>query len=192
MPDRETTTEIYLQYEDYITAGQMRDLLGHLDRLYDALYAGLTQSDPRRIGLQSRLRVSEVRTGDSLTLIIAEGVATLTTHGAVVVVPAALGIMGVAAKLIVSAAKGVVELRKSWHEGTKAKYEAKVARKEFREGQIPPEPDVRTIPDEARSVAANEATQIVNFIEYSPNILCLKVNGNTVVSKNGATRDKKG
>jgi hypothetical protein len=194
MPNRENTLEIYLQYEDYLTAGQLRDLLGHMDRLYDALYSGMTHFDHRQMGLlQSRLRVSEMHTGNSITLLLTAGIATMMKGGVIVTVPAAIGALSVAAKLLTSAAKGAVELRKTWHEGTKAKYEAELARKQLHEHEKEthvPEPDVRTIPDEAKMAAVNSAIQIVNLIEYSPNIVCFKVNGETVVTKKETEKKK--
>jgi hypothetical protein len=103
-----------------------------------------------------------------------------------VTVPAALGVLSIAARLLVSSAKGAIEVRKTWHEGTRAKYEAQIARERLRGRPAQsrePQPDTRTIPDEARLVATNSATQIINLIEYSPNIVCFKVNGETVVPK---------
>ena len=108
--------------------------------------------------------------------------------GALVTVPAALGVLSVAARLLISSAKGAVELRKTWHEGSKAKCEAQVARDQLRGHRMEPQqphPDIQTIPDKARMVATNSATQIINLIEYSPNIVCFNVNGERVIAKQG-------
>ena len=130
MQPNNSTMEIYIRYEEYLTASQLRQLLKELDRMYEALYCGLAHCDPRDIGLQSQLRVSEVRTGDSITLLLAEGVRTVADSDAVIHIPVAVGALSVAALVLVSAAKGIVQLRKTWHEGTKAKYEGRKARHE--------------------------------------------------------------
>ena len=72
----------------YLTAGQLSDLLGHVGWLYDALYDGMTHSGQGRMGLQSRLRASEMRAGNSLELLLAAGVAAVIRGGAIVTVPA--------------------------------------------------------------------------------------------------------
>jgi hypothetical protein len=186
MSTPQDTLELYVRYQDYLTASQLRDLLGHTDRLYDAIYSGVTHTDPRHMALQSRLRVSELRTGQSITLLLVEGITAMMKAGAIVKIPAAIGALSVAARILISSAKGAVEVRKTWHEGTKAKYEGEIARQEARghrtESQ-PPQPDLRTVPDEAKLAAANSATQMINLIEYSPNIVCFKVNGEVVINK---------
>src|SRR6266852_3085345 len=126
MPNLSDSLELYLQYEDYLTAGQLRDLLAHTERMYDAIHFGMTHTAPYQMGLQSRLRISDVRTGQSITLILAAGIAAMMKGGAIITVPAAVGALSAAAKLLTSAAKGMVEVRKTWHEGTKAKYEAEI------------------------------------------------------------------
>src|SRR4051794_22194617 len=84
MPTPKEKLEIYLQYQDYLTAGQLRDLLGNVDSLYDALHSGMTHTDPRQLALQSRLRISELRTGESITLLLAAGIYTVMKGGAIV------------------------------------------------------------------------------------------------------------
>ena len=190
MQPNNSTMEIYIRYEEYLTASQLRQLLKELDRMYEALYCGLAHCDPRDIGLQSQLRVSEVRTGDSITLLLAEGVRTVADSDAVIHIPVAVGALSVAALVLVSAAKGIVQLRKTWHEGTKAKYEGRKARHEaeaLERSRIADEADaqrrdqVQPLSEHTRFVATDAATTIINLVEYSPNITCLRVNGESVV-----------
>lgn len=183
MENETNSLQVYIGYEEYLTAAQLSDLLGHLNGMYNALFLGMSGSTARPVDLQEQMRVHEVRTGNSVELTLVEGIQTLIQAGPSVTIPAALGVMSLAAKLLVSAAKGVVELRKMWHEGTKAKYEAQAAKgKELsRERQEERHVAPQAIPVDAMRAATNAAGAVINLVEFSPNITIFCVNGTNVL-----------
>ena len=185
-----TSLTAYLRYDSYISARQLQELIGELDRMYDAIYEGMTDEAASDLDLPGRMRIKELRTGNSITLELVEGITMLATSGMPLIqIPAAVGILSMSAKLLVGAAKGLVEVRKAWHEGTRAKYEAVRAMKEEQIGMDSHVEEVE-IPRRAKAVAVDSAHRIINMIEYAPNITVFRINGTTIVG--GEEQDEVG
>ena len=198
MAGHEDTLEVYVRYDPYLSANQLIDLVVQLDRMYNALYCGIVDCDVRDMQPQSRMRIAHVNTGNSISLELIEGIAALaSTASPLIKIPAGLGIMSLAAKLLVSCAKGVAEVRKTWYDGDKARADARKANaegKKYEAESVPEKPqeghesksafssDDR-LPMEAKKVANDAAIQIINFVEYSVNLTILQVNGKVLVEK---------
>lgn len=198
MARHEDSLNVYVRYDSHLNAGQLIDLVSQLDRMYNALYCGIVDCDVRDMQPQSRMRIAHVNTGDSISLEMIEGIATLaSTASPLIQIPAGLGIMSLAAKLLVSCAESFAKMRKTWYDGDKARADARKANAEARKYEAESareKPQKRheserahssddRFPMEAKKVASDAAIQIINLVEYSPNLTFLQVNGEVLVEK---------
>lgn len=186
MKDERNQMKLYIGYDGFLLTSQLYEILSCLERMYNALYAAMAHIDVTRIEFQSRMRIKQINTGSSLTIELMEGVGILFKSGPPVIqVASALGVLGLASQVVIMTVKGVAEIRKIWHEGTEAKLAAYAAEKE-EELRIQREQKKKlmTIPDEAKKVAVDSASQMITLLEYAPNIDIVKINGVTILTKN--------
>ncbi len=185
MDDNENESlSLYIRYDGFLSVSQLRETLTQLDRMYNALYAGLTHRDVVDIELQNRMRVDQITTGNSITIELLEGISAFLQSGSPTIqIPAAIGIMSLAARLLLNSVKGVAELRKTWYEGSKAKYEAELAQRKARPNVEVSDEMLKTLPAEAKRIATDATNQIVNLFEYAPNITEVHINGQVLIDK---------
>ncbi len=187
---------LYIAYEDFIGSGQLSEMLLSLDRLYSILYVATNPEASLPLSLETRLRVKESRTGESIQLVLADGIQQIwDTAGPTLQITSTMGIAALSARLIIGFAKGVAEFRKTWHEGSKAKYEAQKTKHEVKGLQTETEKDqtvetpshaqvnLSDVPSSAREQASAAALQFLNIVEYAPNIIVVRVNDTTIVDK---------
>lgn len=172
--------ELYVSYNGFFLTTQLHEILTDLEKMYNVLYASLTHTDRRDIDFNNRMRIKSIHTGNSIELELIEGVKTLIQSGSPVIqVSTALGVLAISAKIIISAAKGIAEVRKIWHEGTKIKYENEKVKRLDKEKER-----LIIIHEEAKRIVTDSAFHLINNLEYSPNIDLVRVNGSTVINKN--------
>lgn len=194
MDEVENLLSLYIGYDRFFLAHQLGKSLGHLDRMYNALYAAQARRDARDIPDQARMQIQTLRTGNSVVIDMIEGVSTIVQSGApVVTIPVAFGVTALMGRVLISAAKGFVELRKTWHEGSEAKFEARVMKRRGESAGLEPRTAERARveppPTAAIQVASEAAVQFVTLLEYSPNITLVKVNNITIVNKQADCAD---
>lgn len=195
--NRTETLSVYLRYDDYLGAEQVGSALTSLSRLYDTLYAAYDPLTTYPLPAESRLRVSQAETGRSITLVLTDGIRQLLSspEALSLQVAAGFGVVTVMGRLLISAASRVIEMRKGWHEGTQAKYEAEKAKLEVeemkrgreerkaveragREATPPP-----YLNDQIERRAFEEALFVIMMLVYSPNITQARINGQIVIDK---------
>ena len=175
--------ELYVSYDSFFLSSQLNDILFDIERIYDVIYASISHADIKSVDFNSKMRIRSINTGESITLQLIEGVNTFIQAGSPVIqVSAAIGVIGVVTKIIISASKGVAEIRKLWHEGTKVKHENEATIKKLQKERDSKEKLI-IIPDEAKRIASDSASHLINLLEYSPNIELVKVNGAIIVNK---------
>jgi len=191
---------LYIRYDGFLLASQLGEVLTLFDRLYTVLYAALRRQGVRDIDFSGRLRLNRIQTVDSIYMELMEGVRTVLQSGSPTLqATAALGVMSVIATMLVKVAKGIAETRKLWHEGTKLKDEVEQAKLEKERTRRSAEDvdawtlsgtnleeQLRAVPMEARRAATEYAFQIVNLLEYAPNITYVTVNDVVLLEKNGS------
>jgi hypothetical protein len=109
---------VYIVYDgDGFGAEQLAAMLSTLDNLYSILYHGFFPEAPQPLPVEARLHITYVHTGNSIELLLAEGVSMAwnAASGALQVLSPA-GIPAAMAATVFGAAKAVVELRKTWVE----------------------------------------------------------------------------
>ena len=179
--------DLYVRYDSFFLSSQLNEILIDIERIYNVVYASLTHINIKDIDFNSRMRIKSVNTGESITLQLIEGVNTLIQSGSPVIqVSAAIGVFGIVSKIIISASKGIAEIRKLWLAGTRIKYENEAVRKKFRKNKETEEKLI-IIPDEAKRIASDSAAHLINILEYSPNIDLVKVNSLIIINKKDAT-----
>lgn len=197
MTESNNVLSIYMGYDHYFSAHQLARSLSQLDRMYNAIYAGYTHRSAHDIPDQARMRIQNLHTGNSVFVTLVEGLSTVIQTGTPVLsIPVTMGITFLMGKILVSAAGGFAVLRKTWHEGTIAKYQAREAKRRSRE---PKTPRVNTtdkgreelLPVATMRVATEAAMQFVTFVEYSPNITLVRINDIPIVEKR-PNRDEAG
>jgi len=193
-PARTQSLQIYIGYQDFLTVEQLSVALSELDQLYTRLYNALDQESPTPLPPEARMRVQESRTGESILLILAEGVKYIFSAGGVAIAPA-LGIPAIMASVILGCVKPVVEIRKTWYEGSQAKWAAKKAqleteklKSELEKPEAQPQeaiPDLSSVPDLTKQEGSILVVRFLNLLEYSDNIRTVKINQITIIEKNG-------
>lgn len=119
--------DLLIEYDGYLNADQLSIALGSLEAAYTRLYLSLEPS-LQVVPPEARLRIQTLRTGESVRAELVEGVRWVVDAGKDVAIALPLGVPGLVAALVTRVAKGVVDVRKSWHEGTLAKYQAREQR----------------------------------------------------------------
>ena len=167
--------ELYVSYDSFLLSSQLNEILIDIERIYNICLTSITSSESRNIDFNNKMRIKNINTGESITVQLIEGVNTLIQSGSPVIqVSAGVGVLGIVSKIIISAAKGVAEIRKIWHEGTKVKFE-----KESMIHKLEKEREAKEkliiMPDEAKRIASDSASHLINLLEYSPNIELAKI-----------------
>ncbi len=187
---------VYIAYDEFFSADQLSKILSTLDDLYTSLYIAHAPETPVPLPLESRMRIKECRTGDSIGLELIEGIRQVwDMAGPTIQVTKAMGITLVMARLIVGFAKGFAEFRKTWYEGSRAKYEAEKAKYEAErlKGEIEKRQrqeretekilDLSEIPESAKRQATAALIEFLMLTEYSPNIVEVRINGIKILDK---------
>jgi hypothetical protein len=71
-PQEPDQLRIYIEYNEFLGAHQLVDMLGTLDRIYSYLYSSASGA-PFPLPPEARLRIQETRTGNSIELLLVEG-----------------------------------------------------------------------------------------------------------------------
>ncbi len=179
---------VYIRYQGYFTAEQLASIIASLDDLYNALYPAY---DPRitfPLPPESRLRISQCRTGDSILLELLDGIRQVwSSAGPTLQITSGFGIVAVMARLIIGFAKGFAEFRKTWYEGTQAKLNAERLRRELeergweREMSEEERTEVHRFPEDIKKRASEAIINFFILLEYAPNIELVQVNGTTII-----------
>ena len=191
--NNDKSLDFYVSYDSFFLTSQLYDVLFDIENIYNVIYASMAHTDMRSIDFNSKMRIKSINTGESITLQLIEGVNTVIQSGSPVIqVSAAVGVFGIVSKIIISASKGVAEIRKLWHEGTKVKYEKEAAREKFlKEKEAKEKEKLIIVPDEAKRIASDSASHLINLLEYSPNIDLVKVNGAIIINKKDTNNQRR-
>lgn len=197
--DNQETLSIYIAYDDFLAADQLARMVASLDKLYNALLMGSHLDVNHPLPLESRMRIKDSRTGNSLTIELIQGVMQVWEMGGPTLqITTIAGVVTAMSRIVISFAKGFAEFRKSWHEGTKAKHEAKKAEQETerlkRELEKPEKEkltgdtgiDIAQMPIQLRQKATEAAFEFLSLVEYSSNITAVKINDTEIVNKRQA------
>ena len=175
--------ELYVSYNSFFLSTQLQEILFDLERIYNILYASITHTDMRDIDFNNRMRIKSINTGNSIELELIEGVKTLLQSGSPMIqVSSAIGVLAISSKIIISAAKGIAEVRKIWREGTKIKYENEKIKRLYKMKDREKEKLI-IIPDEAKRIVSDSAFHLINNLDYSPNVDLVRVNGSIIINK---------
>ncbi len=183
LQNAQETLKIYIRYREYFNADQLCSIIDSLDSLYNALYPAFDQDACFPLPPESRLAISNCQTGNSFLIELVEGIRQVwSIGGPTLQVTGGMGITLVMAGLLTKFTKGLVETRKTWYEGTKAKLEAEKLRREAQnEGRI----DTAIEPvfsEDVKRQATQAVFNLYNVIQYASNIELVQVNGQTVLS----------
>jgi hypothetical protein len=184
--------KIKIIYDGFLNAAQVAHILGELDRLYMVLLTMVETDGPLVESDQARLRISQCNTGQSIELVLVDGVKLVLDPANNALIAGTASLAGVSLTLLIGqvltkAAKTVAETRKLWHEGTKAKHEGTKAKEEVlklaeeREGKA--REALAELPAITRRTVVEIGQSVINEIEYSQNITYLFVNGDLVLAK---------
>jgi len=114
---------LYIAYDDYLNAEQLSALLSRLDKLYNYLYTGYVAELSVPLPLETRMRIKQCHTGQSIEVWITEGIRQIwDVTGLHILGP--IGVAGAMARLIIGFAKPLAEIRKIWEEAHKTRVEA--------------------------------------------------------------------
>jgi len=195
------TLRVYIAYDDFFSAEQLAAILSSLDRLYTSLYVAYAPEMTLPLPLEARMRIKECRTGNSIWLELMEGIRQIwDAAGSTIQVTGAMGITAAMARLIIGFAKGFAEFRKAWYEGSQAKYEAEKAKQEverlkheIEKEQLEKKPaekplDLSGIPEAVKRQASEAIIQFLVLIEYSPNIVVVRINGTKILDKRASLK----
>ncbi len=186
---------LYIAYEDYLNSEQLSAILSALNNLYNNLYIGYDSDVPIPLPLETRMRIKEIHTGQSIELLISEGIRQVwNAVGPTLVILGPTGIVAGMARLIIGFAKSFAEIRELWFKGSQEKEAAKQAKleterlkHEYEEDQGKNDGDVifdlSKIPNDQRQHALETILEFMNLIEYSPNIKRVSVNGVVILNK---------
>src|SRR5260370_19479184 len=65
---------LYIAYDDYLNAEQLSALLSRLDKLYNYLYTGYVAELAVPLPLETRMRIKQCHTGQSIEVWITKGI----------------------------------------------------------------------------------------------------------------------
>jgi hypothetical protein len=171
---------ISIQYRDYLGAEQLAAIIFSLDEVYNALYPAYDHEAAFPLPLESRLHISQCRTGNSILLELVDGLRLVWSAGTLQVT-AGFGITVLMARLIMGFAKGFVEMRKTWYEGTQAKLNVEKSRREPEEEGERDQTETHRFPEEVKKHASESIINFFILIEYAPNIELVQINGRTIM-----------
>lgn len=187
--------QIYISYEGQLNADQMAAILSALDKLYSHLYIGSIPGLTIPLPFETRMRISEIHTGQSIILELSEGIRQVwNAAGPTLQIVGAIGILPAMAKLIIGFAKGFAEFRKTWYEGSHEKHEAEKAhleaerlKREIEEEQKKKHNeellDLSKIPSNEKQKASEAITELLSLMEYAPNIVSVQINEVVILNK---------
>src|SRR5712691_1324812 len=99
--------QIYISYEGQLNADQMAAILSALDKLYSHLYIGSIPGLTIPLPFETRMRIREIHTGQSIVLELSEGIRQVwNAAGPTLQIVGAIGILPAMARLIIGFAKG--------------------------------------------------------------------------------------
>src|SRR6266566_6579341 len=120
--EEEQRLQLYMVYEDHLYAEQLSKILSSLDKLYNHLYIAQAPELSLPLPLETRMRVEEIHTGQSIELLLSEGIRQVfEVAGPVIQVLGPSGVVAAMVTLIFGYAKSFAEFRKTWYEGTQEK-----------------------------------------------------------------------
>jgi len=168
--------------------------------MYNSLLVAYYPDIQYPIPQESQLRIRESRTGNSIVLEFIQGVMQVWEMGSPTLqITGIVGITAAMSRIIIGFSRGFVEFRKTWHEGTKAKYDAEKMRHESKKAsleieelkakegmedqRVPEDRELSQIPKEAQQAASIAAFEFLHSLEYAPNITRVRVNGTEVINK---------
>lgn len=192
---KDQNLRLYIAYEDYLSTEQLSSILSALDNLYNHLYIGFDPDLPFPLPLETRMRIKEIHTGQSIELLIMEGIRQIwDAGGPTMLVLGSTGILAGMARLIIGIAKNFAEIRELWYKGSQEKEEAKQAkleserlRREIEHAQDRKGGDIifdlSEIPNDQRQHALQAILEFMDLIEYSSNIRRVRVNEVVILNK---------
>lgn len=186
--------QLYIAYEDYLNVEQLSMILSSMDKLYSNLYVAHDHTLSIPLPLETRMRVKECHTGQSIILELSEGIRQIWSSSGLTIL-GATGIISVMVKLIFGYAKTFAETSKLWYEIKKAKYEAEIAelnarrlKREINDEEARQKLDVHDldlsgISNHQEQQASEAITEIFTMMNNSPNIREVRVNEITILKK---------
>ncbi len=164
--------------------------------MYNYLYISQAPEISLPLPLETRMRVDECHTGQSITILLSEGIRQIIdASGPFIQVLAPTGVVAAMVRLLFGYAKSYAEFRKTWYAGVegkhasdkakyeadKAKYEAERLKHEIESEEVEKKLnqsnfDLSRVPDERKQQASEAIADFFNVMEYSPNIIRVRVN----------------
>lgn len=199
MDDRRSREQLRLliEYTPFLGAQQLADVLTALDRMHTAFYVARVPDVPVPLPPEARLRVDESRTGNSIELLLVEGVGQLwSAADAAIQVVESLGTVSAMAALITGLAKRLAGSRLVWVPRNEPRPDERS--RERRDHEMHTEPversdraddidvDLSHVSVELRKQVTEEAVRLIILFEYDDNFERVAVNNSIIIDKRAA------
>lgn len=194
---RSDRLRIYIEYNEFLGVQQLVDVLNTLDRAYSAIAADVSGA-PYPLPPEARLRVDEIRTGNSIELQLVEGLGQLWGQFSTIEVGVTLGVMPLMSRLIVGLARRLRGVRSIWEDGDRTPAEQPDQARQEASGHADAvfhtryeqeiSIDVTRITIQTRREILGGISDMITGFELDSNIVRVVVNQSTIVDKRSATR----